>query len=139
MVGIKLYTAALIVCLLLSACLFSRREAAPLPELTGTWRGAVQDSVSGGGTLALDLVRLREDEGFRLRGTWQLDFEGSTRAGDIAYGGGAENGLSLRLDAAPNCSYDFEGSVRSRVIRGTYLTEGCAPYAVGTLELEKQP
>ena len=139
MIRVKFYIAALILCLLLSACFLSRREAAPLPDLTGTWRGEVEDSVSGGGTLMLDLIRLGEDEGFGLGGTWQLDFEGSSRAGDVAYGGGAENGLTLQLDATAACSYDVEGSVTSRVIKGTYLTRGCAPYALGTLELERQP
>ena len=139
MVRIKLYTAAFTMCLLLSACLFSRREAAPLPDLTGAWRGEVEDSVSGGGTLTLDLIRLGEDEGFGLRGTWQLNFEGSSRAGRVAYGGGAENGLTLRLDATSGCAYNIEGSVTAGVIKGTYLTQGCTPYALGTLELEKQP
>ena len=125
--------------LLVSACLYERREVAPLPDLTGQWRGAVQDSVSGGGTLVLDLERVyNENEYDELGGSWSLSFGSSRQEGDVAYVGGAERGLIMGLGTASSCAYDLEASVTERTLIGTYLTRDCEPYALGTLELERQ-
>ena len=125
--------------LLVSACLYERRVA-PLPDLTGQWRGAVQDSVSGGGTLVLDLERVYNEANdyYELGGSWSLSFGSSRQEGDVAYAGGAERGLIVGLGTTSICTYDLEASVTERTLIGTYLTRGCEPYTLGTLELERQ-
>ena len=137
----RVYLAALILCLGLSACLYrGRPEVAPLPDLTGQWRGAVDDSVSGGGALTLDLFKLEDEDGAAgVGGTWRISFGPTVREGDVAYTRGAESGLSLELASDARCAYDLEASVKRDQMKGTYLTRFCTPYALGTFELEKQP
>ena len=135
------FATLIMLCLLLNACFFSSRPSvAPLPDLTGQWYGTVQDSVSGGGTLSLDLQRYyKEKEGKPfLRGNWRLSFTEVYREG-VLKGDGAQNGLRLELSSDSSCFYDLEASVINGVIKGTYRTIFCTPYAIGTLELERQP
>lgn len=132
----------LLIGLLLGACFYDSPSVAPLPDLTGEWRGVVQDSVSGGGTLTLNLEPTN-DEMYSYDasdGSWTLGLSGVNRSGNVAYFYGAEAGLEMRLDALDfSCFYDLEASVAADTMTGTYITTLCAPYALGTFELEKQP
>ncbi len=74
-----------------------------------------------------------------MGGSWRMSFGRVTQEGDVIYAWGAESGVTLQLALDSRCTYDLEASATSNLIRGTYLTRSCTRYALGTLELQKQP
>jgi len=116
-------------------------ETASPKNVTGTYKGLVEDSVAGSGEITFTLSQSGDD----VSGTFSSICVGPrssyTNSGSIA---GTVDGDSLRVTASPSVSRTCPFSATAVItkggaeISGTYATFGCKISASGTIQVDKE-
>ena len=107
------------------------------PNIAGTYRGTVQDSVAGTGTIVTTIAQNDES----LTGTFQTTFSNpaNNNSGSVS---GRINGSSVSLVVTPSnptsCPFNVTANVNGATIQGTYAAFNCSRAVSGTLSLTRQ-
>ena len=106
-------------------------------NVSGTFRGTIQDSVAGTGTATVTLAQ----DGSDLTGTFQTTFANPSNNGSGSVRGSV-NGNTITLQTAPSvptaCPFNVTATVQGGQVTGTYAAFNCTVAASGTLTLTKQ-
>ena len=110
-------------------------------NVAGTFRGTIQDSLAGTGTITVTLVQ----DGNDLRGTYQTTFADprNNGAGSVD---GEIHGNGVTLTASPSvrsfvptaCPFNVTAFVNGAQISGTYAAFNCTVAVSGSLTLTRQ-
>jgi hypothetical protein len=110
-------------------------------NVAGTFRGTIQDSIAGPGTLTVTLAQDDSD----LRGTYQTTFADprNNSAGSVE---GEVQGNAVTLTATPSvtpfvptaCPFNVTAIVNGDQISGTYAAFNCTVAVSGSLTLTRQ-
>ena len=108
------------------------------PDLTGTWTGTIQDSLSGTGTALFTFSQT----GRNVSGTWQFAFPNPANNNDGTLSGTAGDpaiALTLFTEQSRACSFtvvaNFEDDDN---FTGTYTAFDCARPQSGSLDIHRQ-
>ena len=110
-------------------------------NVAGTFRGTIQDSIAGTGTITATLAQ----DGSDLRGTYQTTFADprNNGAGSVD---GEVHGNAVTLTASPSvtsfvppaCPFNVTAIVNGDQISGTYAAFNCTVAVSGTVNLTRQ-
>jgi len=127
-------------CLMCACVVIGCSDEGPL--LTGHFRGVVQDSLAGSGTLTITIVQ----DGQALRGTWQRVFadpanntEGNL-TGTIQNPSDPHPSISMLLQPAnaTSCPLQITATLRTPAeMIGTYTSVNCGHAVNGTLDVTR--
>jgi hypothetical protein len=113
------------------------------PVMTGNYRGTMQDSLVGRGTITVTIIQ----NGENLRGTWQSLFadptnnNGGSLTGTIHRPSVPHPNISLLLQPAnpTTCPFQVTGTLITPVeMTGTYVAVNCSRVETGTLDVTRQ-
>jgi hypothetical protein len=106
-------------------------------NVSGNFRGTIQDSVAGPGTINASLSQ----SGNVVSGTYQTFFANPANNGSGTLAG-TVSGSSVTLTATPSvataCPFRVTGSVDDDELTGTYAVFNCTVAVSGTVNLERQ-
>ena len=106
-------------------------------NVAGTFRGTIQDSVAGTGTLTITLAQNGSD----LTGTYQATFANPSNNGGGTVRGEVD-GNAVTLTTSPSvptaCPFNATATVNGGQISGTYAAFNCTVAASGTVNLTRQ-
>jgi hypothetical protein len=110
-------------------------------NVTGTFRGTIQDSIAGTGTITVTLAQ----DGNDLRGTYQTTFADPRNNGAGSVDGEVHgNGVTLTASPSvtsfvpPACPFNVTAFVNGAQISGTYAAFNCTVAVSGSLTLTRQ-
>ena len=123
--------------LLLAALSFLASCGGEDESLTGTWTGAVRDSLGGNGGTTFVFSQSGSD----LGGVWEVVFSLTSpfNTGGTLTGKVEGNSISATLMSRGPCSFSLAATRSSGNIRGSYSAMGCDVVQTGTLDLERRP
>jgi len=123
--------------LLLAALSFLASCGGEDESLTGTWTGAVRDSLGGNGGTTLGFSQSGSD----LGGVWEVVFSLTSplNTGGTLTGKVEGNSISATLMSRGPCSFSLAATRSGGNIRGSYSAVGCDVVQKGTLDLERRP
>ena len=106
------------------------------PNLTGTWTGTIQDSVTGIGTALFTFSQT----GTSVNGTWQFTFpNAANNNGGTLSGTATDPSIALTLQSQA-CSItvgaNFDDDDDNH-FTGTYTARNCSPLQDGTLDVHR--
>ena len=110
-------------------------------HVAGTFRGTIQDSIAGTGTIIVTLAQ----DGSDLRGTYQTTFADPRNNGAGSVDGEVD-GNAVTLTASPSvtpfvptaCPFNVTAIVNGDQISGTYAAFNCTVAVSGTVNLTRQ-
>jgi hypothetical protein len=110
-------------------------------NVAGTFRGTIQDSIAGTGTITATLAQ----DGSDLRGTYQTTFADPRNNGAGSVDGEVRgNGVTLTASPSvtsfvpPACPFNVTAIVNGDQISGTYAAFNCTVAVSGTINLTRQ-
>jgi hypothetical protein len=124
--------------LLLAALSFLASCGGEDESLTGTWTGAVRDSLGNNGGTTFVFSQSSSD----LGGVWEVNFVSpfnTFNTGGTLTGKVEGNSISATLMSRGPCSFSLAATRSGSNIRGSYSAMGCDVVQKGTLDLERRP
>jgi hypothetical protein len=104
-------------------------------NLSGTFRGTIQDSLAGTGTLTVTLVQ----NDSTVTGTFQTSFPEGNGGGSLS---GTGDGDTFTLVLTPSqpfgCPLNVTGTIDGDAIQGTYAAFNCNVVETGSFTLTRQ-
>jgi hypothetical protein len=104
-------------------------------DVSGNYRGTIQDSLVGSGTITATLA---EDDG-RVTGTFQTSFPQGNGGGNVS-GSRTDNALTLTVipTVATVCPVNVTATIDGDEIRGTYAAFSCSVAETGNFTMTLQ-
>ena len=106
-----------------------------IPDISGTYTGAVQDAISGSGTISLGIEQRKK----RITGIWDTSYPNGTGASGSLTGTVSKTSIKAKLTTRyRNCFYHVLVSIHPDSFRGTFVdTRRCPAEDSGSFIIKR--